>query len=112
MWRTMSRADHWTHTRSKNAREKEIECLLDMEVYAPLKRKYGREQDANQLASSGSIPTKVPPKPHVTVRVWCVRRCAIKESNRSSRQHLRWKLCESYSVLRVGKTCFELRTLS
>ena len=24
------------------------------------------------------LPTKEAPKPHVTVRVWCVRRCAIK----------------------------------
>ena len=30
------------------------------------------------MASSVSIPTKVAPKRHVTVRVWCVRRCAIK----------------------------------
>ena len=43
-----------------------------------LKRRHWREQDATQLASSGSIPTKEAPKPHVTVRVWCVRRCAIK----------------------------------
>ena len=40
----------------------------------------------------------------LTARVWCVQRCATKGSNRSSRQHLRWKLCESYSVLRVRKT--------
>ena len=70
----------------------------------PPKRKHGHEQDANQLASSGSIPTEVAPKPHVTVRVWCVRTCALKGSDRSSRQHLRWKLCEPYSTLRVRKT--------
>ena len=54
---------------------------------------------------------KVAPKPHVTARAWCVRKCATKGSNRSSRQHLRWKLCESYSVLRLRKTFFELKTL-
>ena len=77
----------------------------------PPERRHGREQDATQLASSGSIATKEASKPHVTVRVWYVRRFTIKESSRSSRQDFRWKLCESYSVLRVRKTCFELRTL-
>ena len=97
----------------KTAREKEIKYMWDVgRTSTPPKRRHGREQDATQLASSESIPTKEAPKPHVTVRVWCVRRCAIKGSNRSSRQHLRWKLCESYSVSRVRKTFCELRTLS
>ena len=70
----------------------------------PLKRKHGHEQDATQLASSGSTPIKEVPKAHVTARVWCVRKCVMKGSNRSSRQHLHWKLCESCSVLRARKT--------
>ena len=40
---------------------------------------------------------------------WCVRKCATKGSNRSSRQPLRWKLYESDSVLCVRKTFFELK---
>ena len=93
----------------KTAREKEIMYLWDMEVYeyytgAEARARTGR----NQLASSGPIPTKEAPKPHDSVRVWCV----IKGSNRYSRQHLRRKLCESYSLLRVKKTFFESRTLS
>ena len=42
-----------------------------------------RERVATQVASSGS---------HVTDRVWCVRRCAIMRSNRSSQQHRSWKI--------------------
>ena len=53
--RTMSRRDHYT----------------------PPKRRHGREPDATQLASSGSIPTNAAPKPHVTAHVWSVQRCAI-----------------------------------
>ena len=98
---------------AKNAREKEVKYLWDMKLY-----EYSTEAEAR--ARTGRNPvgfkwidtTKEAPKPHVTVRVWCVRMCATKESSRSCRQHLRWKLCESYSVLRVRKTCFELRTLS
>ena len=74
----------------------------------PPKRNRGHERDETQLASNGSIPTKVASKPHVTVRVWCVQRCAIKGSNRSSRQHLFWKLFGFYSVLRVGRDVFRV----
>ena len=79
----------------KNAREKEMKYLWDMEVY-----EYSTEAEAR--ARTG----------HVTVRVWCVRVCVIQELNQSSRQHLRRNLCESYSVLHVRKTCFKLRILS
>ena len=50
---------------AKNAREKEeVKYLWDMKLYEySLKRKHGREQDATQLAPSGSIPTKEAPKP-------------------------------------------------
>ena len=97
----------------KTVRDKEITYLWDMEVY-----EYSTEAEAP--ARTGRNPVwpqvdryqqKEAPKPHVTVRVWCARKCAIKGWNRSSRQHLRWKLCESYSVLRVRKTTFKLRTL-
>ena len=62
----------------KIASEK-IKYLSDMEVY-----EYSTEAEArartgrNQLASSGSIRTKEMLKPHDTVRVWCVRRYAVK----------------------------------
>ena len=75
----------------------------------PPKQKHGHEQDATQLAS---IPRKVAPKHRLTACVWCVRKCATKRSNRSFRQHLRWKLYESCAVLRVRNTLFELKTLS
>ena len=64
----------------------------------PPKRTHGHERDATQLASSGSVPTEVPPKPHVTALVWCVRRCTIKGSNRSSQQRRPWKLREFLCV--------------
>ena len=69
----------------KHAREKENKVFRGTWrcTSTPLKRKHRREQDATLLASSGSIPTKEVPKPHVSVRDWRVRRCAIKESNRS-----------------------------
>ena len=56
--RMMSRADHWTHMRSKMPvrRTKSI-CGTWRCTSTPLKRKHGLEQDANQLASSGSVPT-------------------------------------------------------
>ena len=91
----------------KNAREKEIKCLWDMEVY-----EYFTEAEARARTGRKPVGLKWIDKPHVTVRVWRVRRCAIKEPNRSSQQHLRWKLCEFYSVLLVRKACFESRTLS
>ena len=97
--------DHWTHRRSQLPVKRKYSIRWTGRCMStPPKRKHRHERDANQLAFNGSIPTKVAPKPHVTVRVWCVRRCAIKESNQSSPQHLRSKLCESHSVLRVKKT--------
>ena len=87
--KTMSRGDHWTHVRSK----------------LPVKRKYsicGKWIDTNKGSAEA---------PRYRSRL-CVRRCATKGSNRSSRQHLRWKLYESYPVLRIRKTFFELKTLS
>ena len=71
----------------------------------PPKRKHGHERDATKLASSGSIPTKVAPKPHATAPVWCVRRCAMKGSIFSATPPLeaqRVSLC----VLCVRKTFF------
>ena len=94
----------WDPREVKTAREKEIKYLCDMEVY-----EYSTEAEARAGTRRNPIPTKEVSKPHVTVRVWCVRRCVTKGSNRSSRQHLRWKLCESCSVLRARKMCFESR---
>ena len=60
----------------KAARQKEIQYLWDMEVY-----EYSTEAEAR--ARTGRNPvglkcTKAAPKPHVTARVWCVRKCATK----------------------------------
>ena len=55
----------------------------------PPKKRRGHAQDATLLASSGSIPTNVAPKPHVTPRVWCVRKCATKESNEKESEERR-----------------------
>ena len=111
--KTTSRVDHWTQVKSKLlVKRKYSICGTWRCTSIPPKQRHGREQDATQLASSGLIPTKAATKPHVTARVWCVRSCATKRFNRSSRQHLHWILYESYSVLRVRKMFFELKTLS
>ena len=59
-------------------------------------------RDATPLASSGSIPTRAAVRPHATAHVWHARKCATRESNQSSRQHL-WRLFEFCSVLDVRK---------
>ena len=97
----------------KAARQKEIQYLWDMEMYecsteAELKARTGR----NPVGLKWIDTNKAVPKPDVTGRVWCVRKCATKGSNRSSRQHHRWKLYEFCSVLLVRKTFFELKTRS
>ena len=74
----------------------------------PPKRKHGHERDATQLASSGSIPTKVAPKPHATAPVWCVRRYATMSRTDLLSNTAFWKLCEFYSVLRVRQTFFRV----
>ena len=51
--RTVSRADHWTHMRSKNAREKEIKCLWDMEVY-----EYSTEAEARARTGRNPVGSK------------------------------------------------------
>ena len=101
--RTMSRADHWTHVRSKLlVKRKYSICGTWRCTGTPSKQRHGREQDATKLASSESIPTKVAPKLHVTTRVLVCTEVR--------RQPLRWKLYESYSVLCARKTFFELKT--
>ena len=68
--RKMSRADDWTHVRSKLlVKRKYSICGTWRCTGTPPKQRHGREQDATQLAASGSIPTKVTPKLHVTARV-------------------------------------------
>ena len=111
--KTMSWEDHWSHVRSLLLVKRKYRiCGTWRCTSTPPKRNREHERDANQLASSGLVPTKAVPKPHVTARVWCVRKCARKGSNRSSRQHLRWKLFEFCFVLLVRKTFFELKTRS
>ena len=91
----------------KNTREKEMKYLWNMEVY-----EYSTDAEARARTGRKPVglkwidPTKGNAK--VSVRVWCVRNCATKGSNRSSRQRFRWKLCDSYSVLRVRKTFFRV----
>ena len=53
----------------------------------------------------------LPVSQFVTSRVWFVRRCAMKGSNRSSQQHRPWKLYEFCSVLRARKTFFRVEDL-
>ena len=68
--RTMPRADHWTHVRSKLLVKRKYSLWGAWRCTGtPPKQRHGREQDATKLASSGSIPTKVAPKLHVTTRV-------------------------------------------
>ena len=65
-----------------NAREQEMKYLWDMEVF-----EYSTEAEAR--ARTGRKPSslrwtdtnKGTREAHVTIRVWCVRRCAMKESN-------------------------------
>ena len=98
----------------KTAREKEIKYLWDMEVY-----EYSTEAEA--LARTGRNPVGLKwidthkgsaEAPRCRSRLVCSEVRYMKGSNRSSRQHLSWKLCASCSVLRVKKTSFKLRTLS
>ena len=86
-----------------HVRRKQSICGTWRCTSTPPNRRHGRAKDANQLASSGLIPTKEAPKPHVIVRVWCARRCAMKGSNRPSRKHLRW---ETLRIL-LGVACQE-----
>ena len=75
----------------KTAREKEIKYLWDTEVY-----EYSTEAEARARKGRNTVGLK-----------WI-------DTNKGSAEgpRYRWKLCESYSVLRVRTTSFELRTLS
>ena len=65
-----SRADHFTHERSKLlVKRKYSMCGTWRCTGTPPKQRHGHELHATKLASSGSIPTKVAPKLHVTTRV-------------------------------------------
>ena len=82
------RAGNWTHMRSTLLVKRKYSIYGTVRCTSiPPKRNRGHERDETQLASNGSVPTKVAPKLHVTVHVWCARRCATKGSSRSSRQH-------------------------
>ena len=65
--------------------------------------KHGRKRDATQLASNGSIQTRAPLKSHAIVHVWHARTCATRESNKFSRQHHLWRLCEFWFVVHARK---------
>ena len=91
------RGRYFLHTHSHSADSWDQPTMVDFMnrcMGTPPKRKHGHERDATQLASSGSIPAMVAPKSHVTARVWCVWRCAIKASNRSFHEHHPWKVYE------------------
>ena len=106
--RTMSRADHWTHVKSKPAREKEIEYLWDMEVYA-----YSTEAEARARTGRNPVGLKwidtnegSAEAPRYRSRLVCT------EVHHERVEPIFWAIPESYSVLHVRKTFFELRTLS
>ena len=79
--------------------------VLAVDAYEETQQEWETEDDVMGGPLDLPIPTKVGPKPHVTVHVWCVRRCAMKGSNR---QHFPSKLYGFYSVSRVRKTFFAL----
>ena len=96
----MSRGDHWTHEKSKLP---VIKYLWDTEVYE-------HSTKAEARARTGRNPVGLK---------WIDTNEGSAEASRYRsrlvyffRQHLCWKLCESYSVLRARKTSFKLRTLS
>ena len=95
----------------KNAREQEMKYLWDMEVYEHSTEAEARARTGRKPVGLKWIDTN---KGSAEATRHCSRLvcCAMKVWNRPSRQRLRRKLCGSYSVLRVRKTCFELRTHS
>ena len=104
-----AKEDHSIRTRSKlPIKKKNSICWTRRCMSTSPKRKHGHERDAPQLASNGSILTRISPNSHVAARVWCARKCAIKETNRSSRQHCPWSstsytlCCVSGRRFRVG----------
>ena len=93
----------------QTVRPKEIQYLRDREVY-----EYATETEARARAGRNPVGLKLidfnkgRAEVYDTARIWCVRRCAIKGSNRSSQQHSPWKLHEFYTVLRVRKRFFRV----
>ena len=91
----MSREGLWTPTRSKlPARRRFGICGTETCTSMQLRPEHGRKRDATQLASNGSIKTRAPLSSHAIVHVWYARKCATRESNKFSRQHHLWRLCE------------------
>ena len=85
----------YTPTRSKLPGRRRLSiCGTETCTSVQLGSKHGRKRDATQLASNDSIPTRVPLCSHAIVHVWYARKCATTESNKFSRQHHRWSLCE------------------
>ena len=94
----------------KQAREtQEIKCFWVMEVYEySTEARTGRNQVGFKWIDTNKGSAEAP---RFRSRLVCTE-VRHKGSNQLSRQHLRWKLCESYSVLRARETSFKLRTLS
>ena len=88
---------------AKNAREKEIKYLWDVEVYENSSGSTGVNRTQPSWPQMGRYQQRKRRRPTLP--------CA-SGVNRSSRQHLLCKLFGFFSVWRVRKTCFELRTLS
>ena len=85
----------WSATRSKlPARRRFGICGTETCTSMQLRPEHGRKRDATQLASNGSIKTRAPLSSHAIVHVWYARKCATRESNKFSRQHHLWRLCE------------------
>ena len=80
--RTMSKESRWIHAKSKLPVRRKNNYRIWRCTSTPLRRKHGTQTSWPQVDRYQQRKRK----PHVTVRVWCVRRCALKESNRSSRQ--------------------------
>ena len=105
----MSRGDKWTHTSSKTARQKGAQYLWDGEVYeyateAEARARTGPNPDGRKWIDTNKGSAEAPRY----ARVWCGRRYATKETNRSSQQRRPWKLYEFCSVLRVRKDVFRV----
>ena len=72
----------------KDAHQKEIQNLWDPEVYEYSTEVESRTRTGRDPVGLKWIDTNKGGAEHDTVHVWCVRRCAMKGLNRSSRPPL------------------------
>ena len=78
----------WTRTMSDLlAPRKYSICEKETCKNIQLVRNRGRNRDAINSASNRSIPTRAALEPDATAHVWCVWKCATRESNQFSQQH-------------------------